>query len=356
MTEYDDLALMRRLDPQDMLGHVARLPEQCRDAWEGARGLDLPPSHRSITRVLVAAMGGSAIGGDLAAAAVANQCRAPILVHRDYGIPAYADPQTLVIACSYSGETEETLSAFEAAHRRGCPLVAVATGGTLARQAAEWGAPLLRVAYQSQPRAALGYLLVSMLGILRAAGAIDDPSPSLDEALGLLEARAPALAPESPLSRNPAKQLAASLAGRVPLIAGSGALAPVARRWKGQVNENCKGWACFEVLPEMDHNTLAGVHFPAEAVRWFTALFLHPEPAPGSPSRADRRVDLTRQHLQQRGIPCHDVPLPGESPLAQILSAVQLGDYMSCYLAFRYGADPTELDDVVHFKHLMAQG
>lgn len=356
MIDYDDVALMRRLDPEDMLGHVARLPEQCRDAWERVRRLELPAAHRTVTRVLVVAMGGSAIGGDLAAAAVAGQCRVPVLVHRDYELPAYADAHTLVIACSYSGETEETLSAFEAAHRRGCPLVAVTTGGTLARRAGEWGVPGLSVAYRSQPRAALGYLLVSMLGILRAAGTIDDPAPSIGEAIALMEARATGLAPDSPLSQNPAKQLAVKLAGRVPIIAGSGALAPVARRWKGQVNENCKGWAYFETLPEMDHNALAGVHFPTEAAQWICALFLHPDAALEVHSRAGRRIELTRQHLQQRGITCHDVPVPGESPLAQILSAVQLGDYMTCYLAFRYGADPTELDDVVQFKQLMAQG
>lgn len=356
MMEFDDLASMRRLDPQGMLGHVGRLPEQCREAWAKVRGFALPAGHRDISRALVAAMGGSAIGGDLAAAAVAGECRVPILVHRDYGIPAYADPHTLVIACSYSGETEETLSAFEAAHRQGCPLVAVTTGGTLERQAGEWGVPVLHVAYRSQPRAALGYLLISMLGILRAAGVVDDLAPSLNEALALLEAQAASLAPEVPYSQNPAKRLVTGLAGCVPVIVGAGPLAPVARRWKGQVNENSKGWAYFEVLPEMDHNALAGVHFPAEAVQGIRALFLHPISPSGACSRAGRRLELSRQHLERCGVVCHDVPVPGESPLAQILSAVQLGDYVSCYLAFRYGADPTELDDVVRFKQQMAQG
>ncbi len=274
MIEYDEIASLRRLDRQDMLGHVARLPQQCRDAWERVRDLALPSSHRDISGVLVAAMGGSAIGGDLAAAAVAGECRVPILVHRDYGLPAYAGAATLVIACSYSGETEETLSAFDAAHRQGCPLVAVTAGGTLARLAGEWGVPVLPVHYRSQPRAALGYLLVTMLGILRAAGVVGDIAPSLDEALALLEAQATSLAPETPHALNPAKQIAAGLVGGVPVIVGAGPLAPVARRWKGQVNENCKGWAYFEVLPELDHNALAGVHNPAEATRWIRALFL----------------------------------------------------------------------------------
>jgi len=114
--------------------------------------------------------------------------------------------------------------------------------------------------------------------------------------------------------------------------------------------------AYFEVLPELDHNALAGVRNPAEAARWIRALFLRAGTSRGAPSRTGRRIELTRQLFERYGIACREVPVPGESPLAQILSAVQLGDYVSCYLAFLYGANPTELDDVVWFKQQMAQG
>jgi len=361
MIERDDLTALRRLDAQDMLGHVARLPQQCRDAWDRVRDLALPLAHHHVSRVVIAGMGGSAIGGDLAAAAVAGQGRAPVLVHRDYDLPAYADDQTLVIACSFSGDTEETLSAFEAAHRQGCPLVAVTTGGTLARRAGEWRVPLVPVEYRSQPRAALGHLLISMLGILQAAGVVEDLAISLHEALANLETQAASLAPESPPSGNLAKQLAAELTGRVPVVIGAGPLAPVARRWKTQINENAKGWAYFEVLPELDHNALAGIHFPAEATQWLRVLFLGSAPRlPGATpclhSRNRRRLDLTRQLFERYGIACREVPIPGESLLAQILSGVQLGDYVSCYLAMHYGADPTDLEDIAWFKRQMAQG
>ena len=360
MTELDDRASLQRLDPQDMLGHVARLPRQCRDAWDGVRDLALPPAHHAIDRVLVAGMGGSAIGGDLAAAAVAGQARVPLLVHRDYDLPAYAGEQTLVIACSFSGETEETLSAFEAAHRQGCPLVAVTTGGTLARLAGEWRVPLVPVAYRSQPRAALGHLLISMLGILRAAGVVGDLAPSLHEALDLLDAQGLRLAPASPPSENLARQLAAELVGLVPVVVGAGPLAPVARRWKTQINENSKGWAYFEVLPELDHNALSGIHFPAEASQWLRVLFLGSahlasDATPGLHPRNRRRLGLTRRLFERYGIACREVPIAGQSPLAQILSAVQLGDYVSCYLALHNGVDPTELEEIAWFKQQMAQ-
>jgi glucose/mannose-6-phosphate isomerase len=359
MTELDDRTTLQRLDPLDMLGHVARLPEQCRDAWDRVRDLALPPAHHNINRVVVAGMGGSAIGGDLAAAAVADRGRVPVLVHRDYDLPAYADGQTLVIALSFSGNTEETLSAFEAAHRQGCPLVAVTSGGTLAERAREWRVPLVPVEYRSQPRAALGHLLISMLGILQSAGLVADLASDLHEALAVLEAKAVGLAPESPHSKNLAKQLAVELAGRVPVVVGAGPLAPVARRWKTQINENSKGWAHFEALPELDHNALAGIHFPAEVIHRLCVLFLgSAHPLSGTLSglhpRNRRRLVLTRQLFESHGIACHEVPVAGESPLAQILSGVQVGDYVSCYLAFHYGVDPTELEDITRFKQQMA--
>jgi glucose/mannose-6-phosphate isomerase len=360
MTELDNPTSLHHRDPQDMLGHVARLPRQCRDAWDRVRDLALPPSHQQIDCVVIAGMGGSAIGGDLAAAAIADQGRVPVLVHRDYDLPAYADAQTLVIACSFSGNTEETLSTFESAHRLGCPLVAVTAGGKLAQWAADRHVPFIPIEYRSQPRAALGYLLVSMMGILEAAGVVGDRTPSLYEALTLLDAQVLSLAPESPLSENLAKQLAAGLVGRLPLIIGAGPLAPVARRWKTQINENSKGLACFESLPELDHNTIEGIHFPAEEIQRLYVLFLGcARLSSGAPSglhpRNRLRLDLTRQLLERYQIDCREVPVAGESPLAQILSTVQLGDYVSCYLALQYGVDPTELKEIAWLKQQMAR-
>ena len=149
MTNLDDLALLQSLDPDGMLRHVAALPDQCRDAWEALQDLRLPSSHADPSRVLIAGMGGSAIGGDLAAAVAEGQSTVPVLVHRDYGLPAFVDDRTVVIASSYSGNTEEVLAALGEARRHGCPLVAITTGGELARLAEEWNAPLVTFEYPS---------------------------------------------------------------------------------------------------------------------------------------------------------------------------------------------------------------
>jgi len=347
VTNLDDPTTLPKLDPEGMLDHVAALPQQCRGAWALTRQLDLPTRHLHANRVLIAGMGGSAIGGDLAAAVVAGTSPVPILVQRGYDLPAHVDRQTLVIGSSYSGNTEETLAAFQAAHERGCPLVAVTTGGKLARLAGEWHVPLISFDYHSQPRAALGYLFVSLLGILRALDAAGDLEADLEEALTILDAQGTELACDVPQDQNWAKQLAVELAGRVPVVVGAGSLAPVARRWKTQFNENGKSWAYFEPVPEMNHNAVSGIHFPAEMAARMRILFLSNA---GLHSRNQLRLDLTRHIFEGRGIVCHQVPIRGESPLAQILSAVQTGDYVSCYLALLYCTDPTAIKDIVGLK------
>jgi glucose/mannose-6-phosphate isomerase len=313
--------------------------------------LDLPAQHCSARRVIVVGMGGSAIGGDLVAATLAESSSVPVLVHRDYGLPAYADEETLVIGSSYSGNTEETLSAFRTAHERGCALAAVTTNGKLAQLVDEWEVPVVRFGYPSQPRAALGYMFVALLGVVRAAGLAVDLEPGFEEALALLESQPDELGPDVPRADNRAKALAAELAGHVPVIVGAGPLEPVARRWKTQCNENSKGWAYFEVLPEMDHNALSGIHFPEPATELLRIVFLQPG---GLHPRTTLRIDLTRQIMEGEGVTCLEVPVPGKSSIAQILAGVQLGDYVSTYLALLYGADPTAIGAIEGLKERLA--
>jgi glucose/mannose-6-phosphate isomerase len=347
----DDLERVRALDPSGMLEHVGAMARQARDAWALTEGLDLPAQHRAARRVIVVGMGGSAIGGDLVAATTGRDAPVPILVHRDYGLPAYADEETLVIGSSYSGNTEETLSAFRAAHERGCALAAVSTDGKLAQLVDAWNVPLVRFGYPSQPRAALGYMFVALLGVVRAAGLAGDVEPGFKEALALLESQPDELGPGVPCAENRAKALAAELAGYLPVIVGAGPLEPVARRWKTQVNENSKGWSYFEALPEMDHNALSGIHFPKRAAELLRIVFLRPG---GLHPRTALRIDLTRQIMAGEGATCMEVPVAGESTIAQILAGVQLGDYVSTYLALLYGADPTAIGAIEGLKERLA--
>jgi len=277
----------------------------------------------------------------------------PSLLLRDYELPAHVNRHTLVIGSSYSGNTEETLAVFEAAHDRDCPLVALATGGRLAELARAWNVPLVSFQYSSQPRAAMGYMLVSLLGILRALAVVGDLTAALDGATALMAGRLRELEPGSPQAHNPAKQLAFDLYGRVPVVVGAGPLAPVARRWKSQLNENSKGWSYFETMPEMNHNAVSGIHFPPGLAKQIYMLFLAGE---ATHPRNRLRFELTQQVFEGQGILCRRIETPGQTTLAQLLTAIQLGDYVSVYLAALYDTDPTVIEDIVGLKRRMNGG
>ncbi|MBC7228358.1 MAG: bifunctional phosphoglucose/phosphomannose isomerase [Thermoflexales bacterium] len=347
MLNLDDPKLYEERDPQRMRDRIAELPVHCADAWHLVQDFSLPEEYRRVRQVVVLGMGGSAIGGALAAALVADECPVPVLCVGGYDLPAYAGPETLVVGSSYSGKTEETLSAFAQAMERGCRLAVIATGGDLAAIAEEKGIPLLRFSPCLAPRAAIGYSLMLLLGILWRAGLVQDPGDDLDEAIAVLENWQRELRPETPTVRNPAKRLAGQLIGRLPVIYGAGFLAPVARRWKGQFNENAKQWAVWEEMPELNHNAVVGFGLPDPIRERVSVLMLrsaldHP--------RIQARWEVTKELLLQEGIAPDEIWGRGKSRLAQMLSLVHFGDYVSLYLALLNGADPTPVVTIDYLK------
>lgn len=352
LPDLDRPAIYGEHDPSNACARLFDLAGQCREAWRIVRewvppSLPLPPRA-----VLVAGMGGSAIGGDLLAALARNLASVPVFVHRNYGLPAWAGPHTLVLASSYSGNTEETLSSAVEAFRRGAPLVAVTTGGELARRASEWGASLLTFDYPAQPREALGYSFLLLLGILVRLDLLPDMSPEVEEGIAVLQALRAEIEPAVPLEKNPAKELASWLHDCLPTVYGGDLLAPVARRWKGQLNENSKSWAFFEELPEMDHNAIAGIANPPSFAGRVRALFLTSE---HDYPRNRLRQEVTRHVFEEAGVPCRTVAGRGKSPLAQVLSTVLLGDAISYYLAMLYRVDPTAIPAIHALKRALAE-
>ena len=346
MIDLDNLDLAR-LDTRDMHRRTQELPQQCRDAWQAVQALQLPADYAAVDRVAIAGMGGSAIGGDLARAIVEREARLPIAILRDYDVPGWVDGRTLFIASSYSGNTEETLSAFAQARQRGAKIVVVTTGGKLQAAAAEIGVPTFVFSYHSAPRAALCYSLMAILGVFYKAGLIADPSADIAETVEVLKKLKAEIDVGVPTAVNPAKRLAINLYGKLPVIYGAGLLADVARRWKTQVNENSKGWMFFEVFPELDHNAVEGYPFPAElagrlVVIMLTSTLDHP--------RVTLRQRLTGQILARASVPVQTVAGRGQSTMAQILSAVLFGDYVSLYLAFLYGVDPYPMPAIEFLK------
>jgi len=349
----DDLQLMHQLDSQNMLAEIDNLPAQLEKAWQIGQNCEDVGHASSVTceRVLISGMGGSAIGADLLAAYIASSCPVPVVVHRDYGLPAWArGPETLVIASSHSGNTEETLEAFNAALKNKCRVMAIATGGRLAERAAQAKIPLWKFKHGGQPRAAVGFSFGLLLAAFARLELIPDPAKELAGAVAAMKKQQETLRAGVPVTHNPAKRLAGQLVGRWINVYGSGCLAPVARRWKGQVNEIAKAGAGFELLPEADHNALAGLLNPADILSRTMTLFLR---APSDHPRNRLRADLTRQGFMVEGLTTDVYDAQGESPLVHIWTTLHFGDYTAYFLAMAYGADPTPVNALVNFKAAM---
>ncbi len=348
MFDLNNVEAIHAADPDDMLGHILNLPQQLEDGWAAANAVDLPAALQHVDHVVVSGMGGSAIAGSLLAAWMAPVSRLPVIVARDYDLPALASgANTLVFMSSYSGNTEETLSAFDQAWARGCQIIAMATGGRLLELAVQFRVPYIRINYRSQPRAALGWSLAPLLNVAARLKWLPEVERDLAEALAVMRGWNRELTAESPIAQNLAKREAGQLMGRIVFVLGAGYFAEVARRWKDQFNENAKAWSAFEVLPEADHNFLAGTDWPADFTRSVMALFLT---GSRDHARNAKRVELTRQALMMAGCNTDVMTARGDSPLAQMLSLIQLGDFMSYYLALLNGAEPTQIEALVRFK------
>jgi glucose/mannose-6-phosphate isomerase len=349
----DDLDRFRQLDTLNMLGEIDNLPDQLGYAYQLGLKQELP-DWKGFRQVLIAGMGGSAIGADLLASYCGSLAPIPVSVHRDYGLPLYArGAETLVICSSHSGNTEETLEAFEAARTAGCRMIVVSTGGELAKRAQANGIPVWSFDHAGQPRAAVGFSFGLLLAMFQRLGFIPDQNDAIEGTVAAMKRTQKHLQADIPAVKNPAKRYAGQLMGRWVTIMGSGLLSVVARRWKGQMNEIAKAGANFEFLPEADHNTLAGTMNPQETLNAHTmTLFLC---APSDHPRNRLRSDLTRKAFMLEGMNTDFVEARGDTPLAHMWTMILFGDYMAYYLAMGYGVDPTPIQALVDFKQAMAE-
>ena len=350
--DLDDALAYSRFDPSGMRTFLHQFPVECRRAWQRVSRFRLPAAYAGPDRVLIAGMGGSAAGGDIVRHLAASETKVPIWVHRDYGLPSFVDEDTLVIFSSYSGNTEETLSAFAASLSTPARKLVITTGGKLGYLAEQQGIPVLLMDYQSPPRAAFPHSFTSLLGILVRLGLLSDRSADWQEALLILDRLSAELIETTPLVSNHAKQLATRMQGSLAVIYGAELLSGVARRWKTQLNENSKTWAFCELFPEINHNSAVGYELPSWAKeKVFVVLLCSPSLHP----RNILRYEATAELLTRAGINCEMVNPQGESPLAQVMSLVLLGDYLSFYLAILNRTDPTPIDSIDFVKSYLAR-
>lgn len=322
-----------------MLDDVLAIPEHLRDALWRVESARLERAESA--GLMVCGMGGSAIGGDLAAAALGDLLTEPLLTVRGYALPSWATPEWTVLCSSYSGGTEETLACFSAAEALGARRVVASTGGPLVEGAREAGVPVIGLpGLLPAPRTAVAYMLVCAAEVAALAGVAPRIHAEIDAAAAFLEERSEDLQAR-------AADVAERLRGSVPVVIGADLTVPAARRWKTQINENAKAPAFFSELPEANHNEICGWEGENLAAVLLEDADQHP--------RERRRFELTAESIGAGGAEAIRLETEGETRVARLLWVTMLGDLVSLELANTRGVDPLPVEAIDQLKTALGE-
>jgi glucose/mannose-6-phosphate isomerase len=346
----DNLSEIRRIDKSNMLSFCVEAPRHYEKAAKLAEIVSI--SYARPNAIIVAGMGGSAIGGELLRDWARDKISVPIEVCREYSLPAYADKNTLVFVVSYSGETEESLSAFLDAIKRKCMTVCMSSGGVLHEFAEKLNVPHLRVPSGMAPRATLPYLFMPLPKLLEKIGLVSDVTPEISETIGILRKVSDSNAPEKPLSDNFSKTLVSEICGTVPIIYGFGIYRAVAQRFKTQFNENSKILAKWEFFSELNHNEIVGWEATEELAKCFSVIFIRDD---DEPEAIRQRITFTKELIRKKSAKVFDTQSIGKGMLAKMSSIICTGDFTSVYLAILRGIDPTPVKTIALLKEKMKQ-
>jgi glucose/mannose-6-phosphate isomerase len=352
LKRLDDPETLKSIDVADMLGVTGAFPAQCREAVALAEAVDYGTLSGDVSSIVTLGMGGSGIGGDIVKALLEPKSKVPVTVCKGYSLPAFVGSDTLVFTISYSGGTEETLSTFRQAVDAGAKIIAVTSGGSLEEQAKEHGFPVITMPGGLQPRAALGYLSLTVVVALAKLGLIKDIKADIDETLEILEMMSEHMGAASLAGNNIAKQLAGRFYEKMPVVYGSeGIPAVAALRWKCQFNENSKVPAFWHQFPELNHNEIVGWQELGEVAERCCLMTLR---SPGENERTQKRIEITLPLLEGIVGESLQVWSEGDSDLARLYSLIYLGDFTSVYLAILNGVDPTPVERIQLLKEKLA--
>jgi glucose/mannose-6-phosphate isomerase len=353
LERLNDPETINSIDISGMLGVLEAFPAQCRDAVSVAAKAEFGQPGNKFNAVAVLGMGASGIGGDIVKALYEPVLGLPVAVVKTYNLPAYKNSDSLVFAVSYSGDTEETLSAVAEAKDRKAHIIAVTSGGRLKEIAEAEGYPVVPAPAGLQPRAALGHLSLPVILGLEKQGLISGASEAISETLDVLEMMSEQMKADKPADGNIAKQLAGRLFGKLPVIYGSdGGPAVAALRWKCQLNENGKVPAYWNQFPDLDHNEIVGWQELPEIAEKCCLVTLRSE---GEHPRVSKRVKVTLPLMENHVAESLQVWAEGESALSRLYSLIYLGDLVSVYLALLNGVDPTPVERIQLLKQKLRE-
>jgi glucose/mannose-6-phosphate isomerase len=337
------------VDPKDMYYHVDHFPTLCHDAYQFTKSIEIPASFMGLKKIVFTGMGGSGQTGDIAKSYLIERTDLVVESVHNYILPGWVDDDTLVIANSYSGNTEETLASLEIAHKKNAKLIAISTGGKIADHAKRDGAVFVKFDYKSAPRAAFPYLFIIVATILAKLGHLDLDEKKMTAVVEMLQEYRAKYTATIPFAKNQAKKQAVEIYGKIPVVYASEKLSAVAGRMKAAFNENSKNFAYVEEFPELNHKSLEGLLNPKGMVHM---LMLE--------SNFEQKRNLMREHISAEILKKYDthydvLKFPVATTwLKEILLFVMFGDFVSYYLAILNHANPGINDIVDYLKEKMA--
>lgn len=343
-----------KIDQNDMLSHLKDFPNRVEKAIADGENFTIPTPFINIKRVILLGMGGSGIASKILEKLCFNRSSLPVMTIEDFSLPKHIDKQTIVIATSYSGETEEVIYAFVKAAEKEAKLLSVSSGGSLEVLSRKYKNPHLKIDYSAPPRTVLPYFLTSILIIFGRLNILENQKENLLETVLMLQSLENKIGWGIPASQNPAKQLAEKLFNKIPIFYGSDIASMIAERWKQQINENSKQVAFFEIIPEVCHNGVEGWQFPRKFVQNLFAVLIQSQY--DSPQNKLRHSALI-QFFQKQGISHETILLhPSGNLISEIFQTIMFGDYVSYYLALLNGVDPLFNKNIDFIKEKISEG
>ena len=344
---------MHTSDQSNFYQFICNFPAQIEEAMALIKHLNLQSLKKNYQQVVITGMGGSAIAGELLKYFLQHEIKIPFLVNRDYGLPAFVGSKTLVIACSYSGNTEETLNATRVAIKSKATIIGMSSGGTMEQLAGENNFPWIKVPEGYPPRQALGYMFFPLLNLFQHMGFIDPKLDDVQETIKILQDLRERNNPKKTHSHNLCNHIAQKLYKKIPIIyTATHFLNPVVVRWRNQFNENSKVLAFSNVFPELNHNEIMGWEAPFEVLKNFNVVFLRDE---SEMPRNKKRLEITKEMFQKNNVPIFEVFGEGRSMLSRIFSLIYIGDWVSYYLALLYEKDPIKIDSIQMLKESLSR-